>query len=636
MSDSIERGIVKYSSRDYQSILEDFRSIIPELTELWDADGDADPGVVMAKYLASCADVLSLNLDIQANEVYAPTVSQRKNAEKILALIGYDLGWYTAARTECTFQNTSSESLKLDFGFNSSNFCTLNAYTDITNTDRVLTYNILPMTSSFAADESRASRFTITSDINVFEEEDVVVLKPGQSCTRVAIEGELRSFSVSVADVIANNYIIKLPSQHVDTTAVWVKAKGNLSYQNFLETRWRQVSSISEFFSPEPLFAVSYDNYSNAQVQISNYLNSLDNYKDNYLIVYWIDCSGVIGCVGEDVLTNLMWAKPQSSYPDRNPAFESGEFMVSNLANTVELPNTYTVTGSSPETAHEAYINSRKFINTWDSLITLSDYNKFINREPGVDTGIIIDCQKALEYNISVYKDTTLTDTQKAKKYITNNDFPAGPDDFDWGNVLNLGFDPEDPNKFVFSANFKRYTAMTFCIHNDFKDSAFGRGQVSNAYIQNTVNFTRYKAPQQFLNYIVDDYKPLGAMSVDLEFGFTRLFNFTIIGQIYTKRPVSKSVAASLVNKAKEALSLFYAPANRKYGDLPTVMELVKVITESDERVSYFDAGNTLTYPIEWLNCDIQFFNLISFARYIPSVIGSETIIVSPSCLLDY
>lgn len=626
-------GLVNYSSRDYQSLLRDFVNIIPKLTELWDGESDSDPGMVLAKYLASVGDVLSTNLDVQANEMYASTVSQRKNAEKIFSLFGYDLGWFVAARTECTFTNASAEPFTIDFGFNGANFCTLNAYVDITNTDRVITYNILPMTSSYAEAQSRSSRYITTSEIDVFEESDPVTLKPGESCTRVAIEGELRSFSVSVADVKANNYTITLPSQHVDTTAVWVKSKANLSDDNFLVTRWRQVASVADFITPEPLFAVTYDYYSNAQVTISNYLNQLENYSSNYLVVYWIDCSGVIGSIGEDVLTNLIWAKTGDGINEIS--YESGDITVSNLSNTLELPNTFTVTGASPETAHEAYLNSRNYVNTWDSLITLPDYNKFINREPGVDTGIVIDCQKAAEYNLAVYNDTTLTATQKAKKYISNADFPAGSDDFDWGAVLNLDFNPSDPNKFVFAANFQRATAMTFCIHNDFLNSSFGQGQVSNAQFKNTTNFIRYKPPQQFLDYIDNDYRPLGAMSVDLQFGFTRIFNFTVIGQIYTKVPVSSDVATTIVQKAKEALAFFYAPANRGYNMLPTVMDIVNIVQQCDDRVSYFDAGNTLVKLIEWLNCDIEYFNLISFARYIPNVTGTETIIVSPNCIVE-
>ena len=76
-------GLIKYTSRDYDSIVADFFNMVPMLTELWKPEADADPGVVLGKYLASIADMLGINLDIQANELYAPTVSQRKNAEKI-------------------------------------------------------------------------------------------------------------------------------------------------------------------------------------------------------------------------------------------------------------------------------------------------------------------------------------------------------------------------------------------------------------------------------------------------------------------------------------------------------------------------------------------------------------------------
>lgn len=630
---SIKNGIVNLTSRDYESLLNDFKAAIPTLTELWDGESDADPGVVLTKFLAAAADMLSVNLDIHAGEVYAPTVTQRKNAEKIFSLFGYDLGAYTAAKTEITFTNASANPIKIDFGFNGSNFCTLNAYTDITNTERIITYNVLPMTSSYTASQSRGSRYIISPDIDVFEESDVVTLAAGESCTRVGVEGELRSFNVSVANVKANNYIITLPSQHVDTTAVWIKAKANLSDENFQVTRWRQVPSVADFNSPEPLFAVTYDNYSNAQVTVSNYLNQLENYSNNYLVVYWIDCSGVIGSVGEDVLTNLIWAKTGSDV--NTVSFESGDITVSNLANTIELPHTYTVTGASPETAHEAYLNSRNYINTWNSLITLSDYNKFMNREPGVDAAVVIDCQKALEYNLSVYNDTTLTDVQKSKRYITNADYPAGSDEFDWAAVLNMGFDPSDPTKFLFATNFQTYTAMTYCIHNDFKNSSFGRAQVSTALFKNTPNFIRYKAPSQFLDYINEDYNPLGAMTVKLQFGYTRLFNFTVIGKIYTKRPVSKDVGTELISRVKEALSLHFAPVNRLYGQLPTVMEIVNVVQAADERISYFDAGNSLVNVIEWISCDIEFFNIISFARYIPSVTSSETLIISPDCIIS-
>lgn len=633
--DDYRNGLVKYTSRDYNSLLTEFRELVPKLTELWKPEAEADPGVVLLKIIASTADMLGINLDWLANELYAPSVSQRKNAEKLFGLIGYELGWYTAARTECTFTNVSTEDITIDFGFNGSNFATLNAYTDITDQSRVITYNILPLTNKYGATETRSRRAMLTENLNVFATSDVVRLAPNESVTRVAVEGELRSYSISVSKVKANNYIIKLPSQHLDTTAVWIKASTTSSVSDtdsYLDTQWVQCSTAADFIQPEPRFAVTYDNYSNAQVQISNYLNQLENYDNNYLIIYWIDCSGIIGCVGEDVLTNFLQAKPNST-----DYTTSGALRVSNLSNTVELPHTYTVTGKSPETAKEAYKNSRNYINTFDSLVTLPDFNRFLNREAGVDAGVVLDCQKALELNLAIYNDTSLTDSEKAKKYITKYDFPEGEPIFDWTEVLNLGFDPTDPNKYIFASNFARYTAMCYAIHNDFKNSNWGQGQVSNAQIKNTPVFARYKPPEMFIQNVIRDYKPLQAMTVELQFGYARIFNFYCVGTITPKKPVSKDVANTIIYKAKEALALYFAPANRSFGVLPMLMEIVEVIEGCDSRIRHFDPGSpgTTNAGIVWKDCDIEYFNAISFARYSDPGLAVNNIRINPTYIVS-
>ena len=699
----LHRGFVKYSSRDYESIMEDFWEMVPKLTELWKPapdkytvkgfydDGDtekevwnpeanADPGVILGKFLASLGDMLGTNLDWLANEIFAPSVSQRKNAQRIFSLIGYELGWYTAARTEVTFVNTSDTDLTFDFGFNGANFCTLNAYTDISGNSRVITYNLLPLTSTYGDMETRSSHAVTSSDINIFVDSDEVVLKPGETVTRTAIEGELRSYSVSVEAVKKNNYIITLPSQHVDTTAIWIKAKTSRDADEFLETQWIQCSNPSEFTLPEPRFAVTYDYYSNAQIQISNYLNQLENYENNYLTVYWFDCTGVIGCVGEDVLSNYMQANPgDESYE------ESGVFAIHNLSNTTEWPHTNTITGRSPETAHEAYYNSRNYINTFDSLVTLPDYNRFLNREPGVDCGLVIDCQKALDINLAIFRDENLSDAQKAKMYINNYDFPQGEDNIDWYKVLDLernktkilhvmvkgetlstiadkygvtvaqliafnnirnvstlqpgdriripGDYDEDAAR-VFISNFKTYTAMCFAIYNDFKNGSLGQGKVDPVRINNRKVFYYYRPPEQFCYDIQRDFRPLQAMTTQIEWGQLRVFDFYIVGQIYLKIQVKPDVARNIIAKVKEALALYFSPANRKIGEKPTVMEVVKVVQGADTRIAYFDAGSINNPVINYSNCDVDYFNYISFARYRDLGTTADNIRIDPSSLI--
>ena len=623
MSDN-KRGMVRYTSRDYESILQDFKDMVPQLTSLWKPESAADPGYVLGTYLASIGDMLSVNQDWAINEMYAPTVTQRKNAEKIFGLIGYELGWYTAARTEVTFTNTTSNTISVDFGFNGANFGTLNAYSDITGTTRTLTYNILPLSNTFGQSKSRNSRTLISDGLDIFASTDKVSIAPGESVTRVAIEGELRSYSISVDRVKENNFIIKLPSQHVDTTAVWLKSSPSSNQTS--SVNWVQVTSPSEFTEPEPRYAVTYDTYSNAQIQVSNYLNQMDVFDNSYITVYWIDCSGVIGSVGADVLTNFLPAVRTTS--------DVSSLTISNLSNTVELPNKYTVTGASPETAKQAYVNSKKYVGTFDSLITLPDFNRFLAREPGVDCGLVIDCQKALEINLSIYNDKALTDKQKSKMYITNYDFPAGPAIYDWKSVLGLGFDPTDPQKYVFAANFQPYTAMCFAIHNNFQNSSYGYNQTAIAQVENTPKFNRYKPPAKFIEGVIADYRPLQAMSVSLEFGYLRVFNFYVTGQIFTKSPVTQSVGNSIIAAVNEALSIYFDPANRQIGQQPTVMEIVDTVTSADDRILYFDAGSLNTPLINWHNCDPEYFNPISFARFEKLDNSANNIRIAPQCLI--
>lgn len=631
MSDS-NRGLISYTSRDYNSLMEEFWAIVPKLTDLWKPEADADPGVVLGKILASAADMLGTNVDYLTNEIFAPSVVQRKDAEKIFGLIGYDLGFYTAARTEVTFTNNTSDSMTLDFGFNGSNFSTVTSNMDITNASRVITYNILPMTSGYGDTGSRSRRSVLADFVDVFTDTDIVTLESGASCTRVAIEGDLRSYSVSVADVKKNNYVITLPSQHVDTTAIWVKGRSSLAATTFDKTQWVQVANVAQFDTPEPRYAVTYDNYSNAQITISNYLNQLSNYEGYYLTIFWIDCSGVIGCVGTDVLGNLLFAKTQPN----EVSYSAGEIQITNLSNTVEFPHTYTVTGKSPETAKEAYYNSKNYINTWDSLVTLPDYTRFLKREAGVDCGVVIDCQKALEINMAIYNDENLSASQKSKMYITYNDFPtsSSTSSYDWSTALGLGFDPTNPQKNVFATNFKRYTAMCFAIHNDFKDDVWGSGTLLPAQISNTANFIKYRPPQMFIDNVISDFKPLQAMSVDIQFGDCRVFNFYVVGQIYTNKPVSRDVGAAIISKVKEALALYFAPANRDFNQKPTVMEIVNLIQSCDERIIYFDAGSPSNPVIKWHNCDPDYFNYISFARYNEPSNASTSIRIAPECLI--
>ena len=59
------RGLVKYTSRDYVSLKNEFFDLVPKLTSLWTPEADADPRSPQKPTLSKLAPMLVVTLLIQ-------------------------------------------------------------------------------------------------------------------------------------------------------------------------------------------------------------------------------------------------------------------------------------------------------------------------------------------------------------------------------------------------------------------------------------------------------------------------------------------------------------------------------------------------------------------------------------------
>ena len=87
------RPVIDYMARDYESLLQAMRDLIPQKLPEWrDHANEADFGNVLLQLFAHMGDILSYYQDRVANESFLGTARTRRSVIQHLRLIGYELG----------------------------------------------------------------------------------------------------------------------------------------------------------------------------------------------------------------------------------------------------------------------------------------------------------------------------------------------------------------------------------------------------------------------------------------------------------------------------------------------------------------------------------------------------------------
>ena len=108
------RPIIDYMARDYDSLLQSMRELIPEKLPKWtDYESEADFGNVLLQLFAHMGDILSYYQDRIANESFLGTAQTRRSIIHHLRLIGYKLSTAAPAAAKLTIWVPKSWSKKI-------------------------------------------------------------------------------------------------------------------------------------------------------------------------------------------------------------------------------------------------------------------------------------------------------------------------------------------------------------------------------------------------------------------------------------------------------------------------------------------------------------------------------------------
>lgn len=641
---------MKYTSRDAQSNIQNLVEDVKAGTHIWNPGSEADPGMILLKALASNVDLLSFNLDTQVDEMYMQSATQIKSIRRLGVANGYVPGWYRAPRTTLTIENTSEEAVvALNFTLpdaaNNICYAATNALEDLTS----IPYFVIPKPNAEYGDITDNDVVTIQpkGTLDTYKNRKDVV-------TRQVAQGTLKSVIVNPRMMVTgtkgvNTLTYRLPAQNVDGELIWVQELTStldpIKFQR-PEKPWTRDTKNDFIDSTQRRYQIAVDDYNNLVIVFNKFINDVIQY--NRLIrVFYVETYGVAGEVSENVIS--------LSTVDSAVA---QVLKVTHPANTLDMPDRSALTGKTPLTAPEAAEEAKNYVNTNDSIITLKNFTAWIRRQPGIDEGIAVDCQKALEVNWAYKFDEDMAEELKPKKYIMPGpDVNQGYDFPGW--VASDSYDPLKGTMYTiggkqydFPHKFKINKLLFFCIFNNFlenwstglineegKQCMIGgaaewegdTSEWSTEMVSTEHPYRRYRPSETIRAMITEQYLRTYNLTCDIDFGWVRVFEWSVNGIIWTNEPVTQSEADNIVQVVLKALRIRFHAANMEMGVLPRMMDIVDCVQQCDSRIRYFDAGLLNKPMINWgpvrdaegkitdsnVTYDIAYFNAISFARFI-------------------
>ena len=486
-------------------------------------------------------------------------------------------------------------------------------------------------------------------------------IEPGQTHEFNVIQGSLNSISFSPIRMRNNRYY--LPEAPVDEVHMWLSWKGtnNNSYVN-AESFIEKTDNLLTVTDGEIYFEFGVDDFDNPYIELPSYW--VDKLGDSVeFTIYYIRSSGVYGNITKDFL-NTIEGIHRGSYTITHPA-NTAPYINSN-GEVIALP------GQHPQTAHQAYIESLNYVTTFNTLVTIYDFERFVKRQPGFANAYAVDGQRANDLNTALTTEAYNLSLAQLQAYYHESRDPSGrPSTDDDETALRNFYIARKTVKYseVMSKDYKPYNLNMHIVYGNF-DIAMDyddtnrpvQGSLVARMIKSANRFWMYTLISDYTveyekdehgNYKVDDdgqlipiqpnytsifdvdgngraahyldekFRDTKIVNVCPEYASVRVFPWRCCGTIHLKYPVTKPVANKILETVMEHLSAAFHPANIEFGKKIKYMDIIDVVTSAHEAIAYFDAGLNSRQLIDVdQGVDMTYFNNTSLMYYVQSSYG--------------
>lgn len=549
MPNTIDISPISYTNKDFRAIYEELLNLINDLTDRWDpkSTNESDPGLVLVKLKAFLADKLNYNIDKNILENFPSQATQRGNAQKLYDILGYGMKYYQSAVTTVTMRYNRGNNPGV-YSISNKGAYTIPAFTQLTDTNNQISY--------------------ITKS-----EAQVSIESGNQSAIEVeVIEGYVQDFAINGNTTINisnldSDYKLYFTESMIAQNGIFINSDKDSSY-------WRAVDNLESTQLGQKVFKFGLMPVTNTcYIEFPQDAAALfgDGIHIKYIVTQGIDgniSSGVLNSISNTLETDDI--KELDS--EGNPTDTKADLK----KYTLVIQNRSAVSGKNPESLKQAYRNCQKVIDTFNTLVTVQDYQNAIYNSGVVSNVVVSDRTNDINDSYKVVSKSVDGDRILPLNKSTNN--IPNMDAFDIGvyaliNVPNVG--DADSYDRSFQTNRDTITQAQEAIQN-------------------------YKSIQH-------NYKDTIDKSSNSPFIFKNLVSLE--GKVLTYQKVTVKEAEEIQNKIKNHLYNVYQARNVDFGKELDYNDLVDEIKNADDRIKTV----VLDYPkynIHYMNSNNKLVSL--------------------------
>lgn len=366
---------INYLNKDFRSIYTELLDLAKNLTNKWDPSisNESDPGVVLIKLLAVLGDKNNYNIDKNILEAFPSTVTQYGNARKLFDLCGYTMHWYTSGQTELTLKNKSADLGNVNYS--------LPLYTMFTDSTKKSVYTLIPQSSPY----------------------NTSLPQKASQKSYIVMEGKHQSYDVNGISTIQLTNLdadlrLYFEDTHIAENGIFIQNVGDEASGEY----WKAVDNLSSYPLNNKVY--KFGVLPNSNTCYIQFPQDIYNLIGSGITVDYLISNGLEGNIKANTLNSFL--EDVTIDVSGNKVSLNENFIVSNPASVSS--------GTDPETIEEAYESYEKVKGTFNTLVTVRDfenaiYNMYVDLQHVVSNCVVSDRTDALSasYVQQLYNQTS-------------------------------------------------------------------------------------------------------------------------------------------------------------------------------------------------------------------------------------